>query len=75
MFYNPMELQVWKACTAMAELHVAEAERKARLAYRTKDLKSPETLMWERLLRGVRRLFNVRPRLNFSPLRYAAQQK
>jgi len=31
--------------------------------------------LWERLLRGVRRLFNVRQRLDFRPLRYATQQK
>ncbi len=66
--YNPIEIELWK-------IRVAEAERKAMLAYRTKDLKSPEALMLERLLRGVRRLFDVRPRLNFSPLRYATQQK
>ncbi len=66
--YNPIEIELWK-------IRVAEAERKAMLAYRTKDLKSPEALMLERLLRGVRRLFDVRLRLDFSPLRYAAQQK
>jgi hypothetical protein len=68
MFYNPMELEIWRTCIAMAEL-------KARRNDQTRDVKSPETLMWERLLRGVRRLFNVRLRLNFSPLRYAVQQK
>ncbi len=66
--YNPIEIELWK-------IRVAEAERKAMLAYRTKDLKSPEALMLERLLRSVRRLFDVRLRLDFSPLRYAAQQK
>jgi len=68
MFYNPMDVEIWKTCIAMAE-------RRAMRNYQTRDVKSPETLMWERLLRGVRRLFDVRPRLNFSPLRYATQQK
>ncbi len=66
--YNPIEIELWK-------IRIAEAERKAMWAYRTRDLKSPEAQLWERLLRGVRRLFDVRLRLDFSPLRYAAQQK
>lgn len=68
MFYNPMELEIWKT-------YIAMAERKAMRNYQTRDVKSPEALMAERLLRGVRRLLNMRLRLDFSPLRYAAQQK
>jgi len=68
MFYNPIELELWKT-------FLATAERKALFNYQTRDLKSPEAQMLEQLLRSVRRLFNVRLRLNFSPLRYAAQQK
>lgn len=66
--YNPIETELWK-------IRVAEAERKAMLAYRTKDLKSPEALMVERLLRGVRRLFSIRLRPSSRPLRYAMQQE
>lgn len=66
--YNPIEIELWK-------IRVAEAERKAMLAYRTKDLKSPETQMLENLLRGVRRLFSIRLRVSSRPLRYAMQQK
>lgn len=68
MCYNLIELELWK-------IRIAEAERKAMLAYRTKDLKSPEAQMVERLLRGVRLLFSTRLRPSSSPLRYAVQQK
>lgn len=66
--YNLIEIELWK-------IRVAEAERKAILAYRTKDLKSPEALMLERLLRGVRLLFSTRLRPSSRPLRYAMQQE
>jgi len=66
--YNPIEIELWK-------IRVAEAERKAMLAYRTKDLKSPEAQLLERLLRSVRMLFSARIRPSFRPLRYAVQQK
>ena len=68
MCYNPIELDVWK-------IRVAEAERKAMLAYRTRDLKSSEMQILERLLRGARRLFTARLQPNFRVMRYAAQQK
>ena len=71
MFYNPMELEIWKTCIAMAE-------RRTMRNYQTRDLKSPEVLMWQRLLGllgRVRLLFNTRFRPSFSPLRYAVQQK
>lgn len=71
MFYNPMELEIWKTCIAMAE-------RRAMLNYQTRDLKSPETLMWERLLRllgRARLLFSACLRPSFRPLRYAMLQK
>ena len=66
--YNPIELEMWK-------IRIAEAERKAMLAYRTKDLKSPEAQLLERLLHGVRLLFSTRLRPSFRPLRYAMPLK
>lgn len=68
MFYNPMELEIWKTCIAMAE-------RRAMLNHQTRDLKSPEAQMLERLLRGARRLFSVRLMPNFRLMRYATQPK
>ena len=68
MCYNPIEPELWK-------MRVAEAERRAALAYRTRDLKSPEALLWERFLAGVRRLFTLRLRATIRPMRYAAQQE
>jgi hypothetical protein len=68
MCYNPIEIDLWK-------VRVAEAERKAMLAYRTRDLKSPERLLWERLLAGARRLLNVRLQVHVRPMRYAGQQE
>lgn len=66
--YNPIEPELWK-------IRIAEAERKAMWAYRTRDLKSPEALMLERLLHGVRLLFSIRLRPSSRPLRYAMQQE
>jgi len=66
--YNLIEIELWK-------IRVAEAERKAMLAYRTKDLKSPEAQMLERLLRGARRLFSTRLMPSFRLMRYATQPK
>jgi hypothetical protein len=68
MYYNPIEQEVWK-------MRIVVAERKAMLAYQTRDLKSPEAQMLERLLCNVRRLFTARLRPNFRLMRYAAQEK
>lgn len=68
MCYNPIEIELWK-------VRVAEAERKAMLAYRTRDLKSPERLLWERLLAAARHLLTVRLQMNVRPMRYAGQQE
>ena len=68
MYYNPIELEVWK-------MRVAEAERKAMLKYQTRHLKFPEAQMLERLLRGVLLLFNVRLLRSFRLLHYSVQQE
>ncbi|HOT91666.1 MAG TPA: hypothetical protein PLJ78_06630 [Anaerolineae bacterium] len=68
MFYNPIELEVWK-------MRVLRAERQAMQNYQTRDLKSPETRMLERLLRGMRCLFTVRPLSNFRLMQYPASSK
>jgi hypothetical protein len=67
MFYNPIELELWKT-------FVASAERKALFNYQTRDLKSPEAQMLARLLRGVCLLFNVRRLQSFRLLHYSVQQ-
>ena len=69
MCYNSFDLEEdWK-------MRIAQAEHKAMLAYQTRDLKSPEAQMLERLLRGVRYLFTVRPLPNFRLMHYASQEK
>lgn len=69
MYYNSFDLEEnWK-------MRVAQAERKAMLAYQTRDLKSWETQMLEQLLGSVRALFTVRLLPDSRMMLYAAQQK
>ena len=69
MCYNSFEFEgMWK-------LYIVQAERKAMLAYQTRNLKSWEAQMLERFLRSVRALFTTNLRPNFRLMLYAAQQK
>jgi hypothetical protein len=69
MCYNSFEFEeMWK-------LYIVQAERKAMLAYQTRNLKSWEAQMLERFLRSVRALFTTNLRSDSRMMLYAAQQK
>lgn len=69
MSYNSFDLEEdWK-------MRVARAERKAMLAYQTRELKSWETQVLEQLLDSVRALFTMRLLPDSRMMLYAAQQK